>query len=260
MKRPRLFELEDLDWFPRSVRDAGTDFLRFQWQVSGAVKPIAGRLMHTLSQVGTAEIVDLASGGGGPILAIYEELTRSGCMVHVTLSDRFPNLGAFHYLSAQTNGDVGFVAEPVDATAVPSQLRGLRTMFAAIHHFPPDLVRAILEDAVRQRAGIAVFDFSAPPSPPPLGALLLGNPLGIVLATPFVRPFRWSRLFWTYLVPIVPFYFAWDAFASGFRLYSVAELRSFVKDLPANDYVWEIDQEPFPHCITYAIGRPPAMD
>lgn len=256
MKRPRLFELEDLSWFPRSIRDAGTDFLRFQWQACGAAKPIAARLGNALSRAGSAEILDLASGGGGPTLAVYHELARSGCQVHVTLSDRFPNFAAFRYLSAQAAGGIDFVPEPVDATAVPRELQGLRTMFAAVHHFRPHLVGAILEDAVRQRAGIALFDFTAPPSPPPPMVALLGNPVGILLATPFVRPFRWTRLFWTYLIPIVPLFFAWDAFVSGMRLYRVDEFREIVHGLSHNDYVWEIGQEPFPRSLTYVIGLP----
>ena len=34
MRRIRLFEFEDLAWFPKSIRDAGTDMLRYKWQMA----------------------------------------------------------------------------------------------------------------------------------------------------------------------------------------------------------------------------------
>ena len=92
--------------------------------------------------------------------------------------------------------------------------------------------------------------------PPPLGFMLLSNPLAILLATPFIRPFRWSHLLWTYIVPVVPIFIAWDGFVSGLRLYSTQELQELVDGLRSNDYVWGIGRKPFPHAVTYLIGYP----
>lgn len=255
-RRIRLFELEDCGWFPGNLRDEGTDFLRFVWQVSGAYKPVASRLQSALSRVGSTEILDLGSGGGGPVVPICKQLARSGPQVHITLSDKFPNLAAFEYARSQTNGGVSFVSEPVDATAVPGHLRGFRTMFGNVHHFLPEVVQRILQDAVDQSCGIGVFDFSAFPAPPPPLFPLLGTPLGVLLAVPFVRPFRWSRLFWTYVIPALPIFFTWDGMVSALRLYSVRELQEIVAALPSNNYIWEIGREPFPHSLTYLVGCP----
>jgi hypothetical protein len=255
-KRSRLFEFEDQGWLPPSIRNAMTDYLRFQWQASGMCRPIAERLSALLALTGSAEILDLASGGGGPVLAIYEHLARVGWEVRVTLSDRFPNLDAFADARARTQGAVQFVTEPVDAKAVPAQLVGVRTMFGPLHHFGPTDVLGILVDAVRQRRAIALFDYPAPPYLPPPNVLGLGTLPGLLLAMPFVRPFRWRHLLWTYLLPVLPVVFTWDALISGLRLYSARELRAIVAELPANDYLWEIGQEPFPHAVTYVIGYP----
>jgi hypothetical protein len=255
MRRFHLFELEDQSWFPKSIRDAGTDMLRFMWQVGNGYKPMASRLMETLVKTGANEIIDLGSGGGGPAVAIYEELVRSGCAVRITLTDKFPNLPAFNRARERFNGGVDFLEEPIDATAVPPNLSGLRTMFAALHHFRPEMVRRILQDTVDQGRSIAVFDLSAR-RPPPLSFMLLGNPLGVLLVTPLIRPFRWSRLFWTYVIPAVPLCLPWDAFISGLRLYSIQELQELVAELKADDYAWEIGREGFGGSITYLIGYP----
>jgi len=256
MKRPRLFEFEDLSWFPKSIRDAGTDLLRFKWELTGLYKPIVARLQDALIKTCNENVLDLGSGGGGPVVAIYEDLVRAGLNVRITLTDRFPNLEAFKYASERTNGGVAFVAEPVDATRVPPHLSGFRTLFGTLHHFRPDTVRRILHDAMVSRRPIGMFDFSAFPSPPPLLMFLLSTPPGVLMTVPFVRPFRWSRLFWAYMIPILPLFVSWDGQVSGLRLYSVRELREIVASLPSNDYAWEIGSEPFPRCITYLIAYP----
>lgn len=254
MGRVRLFEFEDLAWFPKSIRDAGTDYLRFMWE-AGAYKPIVPKLRAALLKTSSEQILDLGSGGGGPVAAIYKELVKTGCAVRITLSDKFPNLAAFKYAQDRTDGGVDHVDEPVDATAVPAHLNGFRTLFASLHHFPPGVVQCILEDAVAHRRPIGVFDITAR-TPPPVSMLLLGNPLAQLLARPLVRPFRWSSLFWTYVIPIVPFFFTWDALVSGLRLYSVGQLQEIIQSLPPNDYVWKIGAERFPRSITYLIGYP----
>ena len=48
----------------------------------------------------------------------------------------------------------------MDATHVPRELAGLRTLFNGFHHFRPLDATAILADAVRARQPIAIFEAS----------------------------------------------------------------------------------------------------
>ncbi|MBI2172207.1 MAG: hypothetical protein HYU30_09380 [Chloroflexi bacterium] len=254
MRGLRLFELEDQAWLPRPIRDAGTDYIRFMWE-RGAYQPIVRRLKEALIATGSRTIVDLCSGGGGPVVAVQRALDEAGLVVDFILTDKYPNIRAFQYAHERFIGRIRFIDQPVDAAAVPDHLNGFRTMFAALHHFSPEAVRRTLQDAVVKHQPIALFDMTRGTPPPPSMAIL-GNPLGVVLAAPFVRPFRWSRLFWTYLVPIVPLYLTWDAFVSGLRLHSAQELQELVASLPPNDYVWQVGGEKFPRSITYVLGYP----
>ena len=43
MGRIHLFELEDQTWFPKPIRDAGTDFLRFMTEAGNSYGPIVSR-------------------------------------------------------------------------------------------------------------------------------------------------------------------------------------------------------------------------
>jgi hypothetical protein len=76
--------------------------------------------------------------------------------------------------------------------------------------------------------------------------------------TAFVRPFRWSRLFWTYIVPVIPFVLLFDGVVSCLRTYRPAEFLELVGSLSA-DYEWkagEFRDSYFKPPITYLIGYP----
>jgi hypothetical protein len=89
---------------------------------------------------------------------------------------------------------------------------------------------------VAKGRGIAVFDGTRPR--PWLWPLVLGTPLRVLLPTPFIRPFRWSRLFWTYVVPALPLVLLFDVLVSLLRLYSVEDLRDLTAGL--DQYDWDI--------------------
>ncbi|MFN0111769.1 MAG: hypothetical protein ACKVZH_23165, partial [Blastocatellia bacterium] len=93
------------------------------------------------------------------------------------------------------------------------------------------------------------------------GAILgmLFTPLLVWLFTPFIRPFRWSRLLWTYLLPVVPLLVIFDGVVSVLRSYTVAELKAFTEELSGNGYEWEVGETPAQGLrapVTYLIGYP----
>jgi hypothetical protein len=147
--------------------------------------------------------------------------------------------------------------EPIDATNVPANLKGFRTMFSSFHHFDSTEARAILQDAVDKKESIAIFEAAGTHARTIFSTLFL--PLGTLLLLPFMRPFHWSRLIWTYLIPVVPFVMFFDGLMSCLRAYSLPELNQLTEDVPAQEYKWSIGEEHgglFPMAITYLIGQP----
>ncbi len=256
MKRAQLIELNDQEWLPASIRDAVTDYLQFAIALGKPYAPIYGRLHDALQRSGSTEVVDLCSGGGGPwptMLPEFPELTT------VRLTDKYPNKAAMERMEASAGAGLTCQTAPVDATAVPPELVGFRTLFSSFHHFPPDAARALLRDAVERRKGIAIFEATHRSAPAVL-AMFIATLL-VLLCTPFIRPFRLSRLFWTYLLPVVPCVVLFDGIVSCLRTYKPAELRALVAELPASaqDYHWEIGEEKparggLP--VTYLLGYP----
>ena len=64
----------------------------------------------------------------------------------------------------------------------------------------------------------------------------------VFVTTPWIRPFRWSRLFWTYVVPIVPFVVLFDGVVSCLRTYRPQELREIIGKLTGSEYQWEVGE------------------
>jgi hypothetical protein len=255
--RLQLFEIEDQSWCPAVIRDAMTDFLRFLMETFAPYRAAAAILARALAATGDASIVDLCSGGGGPWLDLIDRIPAAGGRTpRVRLTDWFPNLAAFARLREASSGAIEGDAEPVSAMGVPARLGGFRTLFTALHHFRPGDAHAILADAVRARRGIAVFEVTRRTPLALLGALFL--PVLVLLFTPFIRPFRWSRLLWTYLLPVLPLAVWFDGTVSCLRTYTPEELRDLVKDLQ-EAYAWEVGtvrSAPLPSRVSYLVGLP----
>ncbi|MEP6593004.1 MAG: class I SAM-dependent methyltransferase [Acidobacteriota bacterium] len=256
LPRLQLFELEDLTWFPATIRDLATDYLRFMEARFDLHRPIVPLLRQALDEAGATDVVDLCSGGGGPLEAMSEALEAQGRPVRVTLTDRYPNLRAFRSLAAQ-HPAISYVAEPVDATDVPREMKGFRTMFNAFHHFPPEAAAAVLQSAVT--AGQPVGIFEIPERTMSTIVPLLFSPVFVLLASPFIRPFLWRRLLWTYLLPLVPLTCWWDGLVSQLRAYTVPELTALTSGLNSGGYRWTTGRVPIgatPGYLTYLIGIP----
>ncbi len=158
LPRLQLFELRDQSWFPATIRDLATDYLHFLEARFALHRPAVLLVAEALRISRANHVVDLCSGGAGPMPALLQALAANGMKPHVTLTDRFPNRPAFQRMADASNRQISFHTGPVDARAVPAELHGLRTMFNAFHHFAPSAALAVLRDAVQARQPIGIFE------------------------------------------------------------------------------------------------------
>lgn len=256
MKRWHLVELEDLSWWPRVFRDAATDYLVTAIRRGQPYSGLTPRLAAAIKRSDAEQMTDLCSGGGGPWPDLLPALRAVGVDLPLCLTDKYPNVGALSRVAGATPG-ARFEAESVSATDVPARLAGFRTLFTAFHHFRPNEARAILAAAVRDGQGIAIAEAT---SRTPFGlAMMALVPLAVWVLTPAIRPFRWSRLFWTYLVPVVPVAVLFDGVVSCLRTYTPDEMLAMAREVGSEGYEWECGVEhppgsPIP--IPYLIGVP----
>lgn len=261
MKRRHFFEWEDQPWLPNVLRDFITDHLQYAMHRGKIFDPAVPLLHRALAAMGETQIVDLCSGGGGP----YPELARkiqqdTGVPVHVTLTDLFPNADAITRIEAKSGGQVSYRSESTSAFDVPAELTGVRTMYAALHHFRPEDARRLLADAAAKRRAIGAFE----PLERDFKSMFRMGLLAIIsgfLITHRVGPLTLSRALLTYVLPIAPLLFAWDSVVSSFRTYSPEELRAMTAGLGGDGYSWDIGQLDVqtrvgPFKVTYVLGMP----
>lgn len=255
MGRLHLFEFNDQEWLPDAWRRYITQYLQFMLE-HGPFDALPG-LLSRLANRDDARVLALCSGSGGPWPAYLEDPHEELGGVEVLLTDIRPDRAAQHRAEERTEGRAVGYDQSVDATDVPEELDGPRTIVNALHQFPPDTARAILADAVEKRVPIGVFEIMDRRPSTVFSTVLV--PLFVLLLTPFVRPLRLGRFFWTYLIPLMPLLIFWDGLVSALRTYTPDELREMVSDF--DEYEWEIDaveagDGPGPAKITYLIGRP----
>jgi hypothetical protein len=289
----QLFEVHDQPWFPDFLRREVLDALQMILERTDAYRPIAGRLREALDRAGAREVLDLFSGAGGPWRSLLERFQAQGAApVEVFLTDKFPiaatsrtgfSLSRTAAQIAEAAGDskavpnrlkpvlprdaaeshLHFVAQPVDAT-IPCAFRsGFRTIFSSFHHFDRAEARRFLADGAAKGQGIGVFEVVSRRAFTLLSICAL--PVLTWIYTPRRKPFRWSRLLWTYAMPVVPLVLLFDGLISCIRAYSLADLRALTAGLggPAGDaaqsYEWQIGEARgarLPLRVTYLIGCP----
>ena len=236
---------------PTAIREGVTDFLTVAVETTNVYEPVRERLAKAIADSQAGQVVDLCSGAGGP----WPNWRRKGLIdCAVTLTDKFPSAAAQQRLAASPAPEVCYLPEPVDASAVPKSLEGFRTLFTSFHHFRPDEARSILQDAVRSRQPVGIFETTHRN----LRAMasMIGTPVAVWLLTPRIPHLSWKVILFTYLIPIIPLIVLLDGWTSCLRSYKPDELRAMA-DQPG--YAWTCGTEHrgwwWPPA-TYLIGIP----
>lgn len=250
-------ELEDEPWFPRPLRDSLTAFLRVSSEKLGIftkARPVLHEVLERhVARGGARRVVDLCSGGGGPLLSLLDDVPGA----QAVLTDLYPNVEALALAERRLPGRVDAHREPIDATDVPPDLDGVRTVFNALHHFRPEDAKKLLADAARKKQPICVFEVVE--RTPLAFAVIAGVPLAVLALTPFTSPPA-LRLALTYGLPVIPLATGWDGFASCLRAYSVLELQALADEVRAEGYAFRVGQTarswPVPLRVTWLVGEP----
>ena len=257
--RLHLFEFEDFSWFPDVIRTGGTDYLRYFLIRTELYQPVIPLIYETLKTMGETKIIDLCSGGGGSMEQVCEGLNKleKDNNFTITLTDKYPNIPTYQLIKERTNHQIDYSDLSVDVFHVPEDLCGFRVLFSAIHHFKPHQVKEILEDAVQSNAPIAFFDGGEKGMLAVLGLLVI-HPIAFLIFTPFFKPFKLSRLLFTYIIPLIPLYTIWDGVVSVLRMYKPNELQEIAESLNAENYVWKSGKTKnrFGIRAAYLVGYP----
>lgn len=266
MKRIQLFEFEDFGWFPDWLRNCMTNLIIVLHKLLGASEPLAQLIAKILKKNNLKNIVDLGSGSGGVMPEVLKKLQKKDGLEDITLTmtDLYPNTSAIKKYNDPKQDTISYLESPVDATDIATAPQGLKTMMNCYHHMKPDQARKILVSATENKQPLLIYEMGENKIPLLIWWILL--PLSLVILmimvlfmTPFVRPLTWKQIIFTYLIPIIPIFYAWDGQASMPRIYSFKDMDELLEGLESETYKWQkghLKNIKNQKSGTYVLGQP----
>ena len=221
--------------------------------------------------------MDFCAGAGGPTPYIEKNLNRRlGPMdsdghtdavngdhsgVDFVLTDIAPHLEAWGEV-AKKSDNLYFIPTSIDATNAPQDLlqslsRGdstdkkvFRLFFLAFHHFDDPLATQIIRNSLATSDGFGIFELQARTFSSFVTISMMW-PL-LLLVTPFYFWRSPGHLFFTYVIPVIPFVLVFDGYVSSLRTRTADEILRMVgkgKDVKG----WEFRSGS--ECHTYPTGE-----
>lgn len=261
VRRLHLFEFNDQKWLPRFMTGWMTRVLHFLHEATQDGRVWAPKVVELLERYGEPKIVDLCSGGGGPVLEVVRILEHEhGVRPTLTLTDIIPNLQSAREINARKDHRT-YITEPIDATNVPEHLKGVRTVFSGFHHLTPRLAMGLLKHAFETRQHIFIGETTKRSlEAVKIYASAVPHFLEVTKA---IDPTPAQRFF-TFVLPILPGMLGWDNVVSCLRTYSKEDLDPWLEELSSDDYVWEVGElwnprlkTHYPYIMGYPV-KPPA--
>ncbi|KAK8044622.1 hypothetical protein PG993_004646 [Apiospora rasikravindrae] len=171
--------------------------------------------------------------------------------VNFVMTDLHPHPKAWA-ASASKSQNLTYEPESVDASNAPAALidryrqadknqpGGLifRLFNLAFHHFDDGLARAILKNTVETSDAIGIFEMQDRNLSSIVTCALFG--LFIPLVAPVLYWWAPWRLFWVYIIPIVPFVLVFDGLISSIRTRTPEEIEVLLRTCGADTTDWEI--------------------
>ncbi|ETI25931.1 hypothetical protein G647_02708 [Cladophialophora carrionii CBS 160.54] len=276
LRRRHFFEVNDQPWFPQTLREKVQDYLTLGWinkfPFIQPVSPAAlvSRILSTVLGPRTTEYVyvDFASGAGGPTPYIENhlnsELRASGKEeVKFVLTDISPHVGAWE-TARKNSKNISYIPQSVDATNAPAAetlLKGLpevkgkkvmRLFSLAFHHFDDDLAAKVLENTIETSDGFCIFELQSRHFTSFILVSLLW-PLAMLI-TPYYFWHSPGHLFFTYLVPIVPFIWVYDGYISCLRTRTPNEVEALLRRHVSGEKLAKWKFQSGRECFIWPIG------
>lgn len=267
VKRIQLFEFEDFDWFPAWLRSSMTRVLAVLHRLLNTHEVVSHLLRRIHQRHPFQQIVDIGSGAGGIMPEVVTSFNHGQDEpVSLLLTDLHPNTELIASMKQAPQPHVRYSESPLDATELSKAPEGLKTMLNSFHHMPPDKATQILTSAYKHKQPFLLYEMGD--NKMPLLAWWLSLPLHLLvlmltclLFTPFVRGLTLKQVLFTYLIPIIPVFYAWDGVASTPRIYTPEDLQEILdkEGLHSDEYEWEIGEATRPDGKAlglYLLGLP----
>lgn len=205
MKRIHLQQITNASWFPEFLTRCIHEFMSWFVLKVNASKPFMPVIEEGLKDAKQIVVLDIPGGAG------FE-----------TVDDFI---------------DPGLPRKKVDVSTYNGTEKGLHLSINAFHQLKPNEARRILESVSNKKQPIVIVEGNNDSLWQVFGMLII-VPLTVLFTAPLVKPFRWERLLFTYLIPVLPVVTFLDGFIALFKLYAPSDLDELTFRIASKDYTW----------------------
>jgi len=115
--------------------------------------------------------------------------------------------------------------------------KGLYISVNAFHQLKPDEALDVLDKISASGNPVVIVEGNNDSLWQAFGMTVI-LPLSILISAPFVKPFHFGRLIFTYLIPVILLVSVLDGFIALFKLYAPADLDEMIQKIQNRNYTW----------------------
>lgn len=222
-------ELEDRQWFPEFLRRHQMEYLAFLSNTFKIYKPVREMLLQAITQNDNHEWTDGCSGSGGPIAGL-------NLPCKVLLTDLYPPKE-----TGNLKPNMAYYPDPVNMESTLPPGNGLISLFNCFHHFSDPTKAEIILRAKEAKRRLFIVEILQPTFRHFI-SVLFSTTIGHWLTVPFMKPFSFQRLLFTYLIPLHPLTICIDGIISVFKSKSPGFYSRLCDQLNSDEYQVQLIQ------------------
>lgn len=207
MKRKHVPQFTNQSWFPSFLKQCIFEFMTWFVGKVKAAEPFLPVIEEGLSHTDNRQTINIDSKIG----AGFETL--------------------------QPLLDDSIAIQKVDLNNIHTSHKGLYVSVNAFHQLKPNEAKNLLTNIAKSGNPVAIVEGNNDSLWQVVGMLVF-VPLTVLLTAPLVKPFRFSRIIFTYLIPILPLVTLIDGFLALFKLYPPSDLDELTASIDVKNYKW----------------------
>lgn len=205
MKRKQAPQITNAKWFPNFLTRCVHEFMSWFVNKVNAAKPFIPLIEEGLQHAQRIIVINKKCGAG------FETVDR-------LLDEKIKRVF-------------------VDADNFTASEEGLYLSVNSFHQFPVDEAKDILKQIAENKQPVVVVEGNNDSLWQVFGMTVI-VPLTVLLTAPFVKPFRFVRIIFTYILPVLPFVTFFDGFMALFKLYAPKDLDELTTSIKTGGYAW----------------------
>jgi hypothetical protein len=208
MRRKQITQLINTKWCPGLIKQLCFEFLNWFVVKVNATKPFIPIIENVLIESKTSNIINLEANIGAGIETVKPFLNKHLAITTIPLSK----------INTQ-------------------QQRGMYLFVNSFHQLPAISAKKTLEEIAKSGNPVVVVEGNND-SLWQLVGMTIFLPVAVILSAPFVKPFRWTRILFTYIIPVLPVIMVIDGCIGLLKLYNPKDLNKLTSSIKVPDYKW----------------------